>query len=115
MLVAGAGNTLIFIGPPAGGFDGSITNISVRELPGTHALQATSASRPVLRSRYNLLEQSEVFDNAYWTKTNSTVTANAGVAPDGTTTADKLIVNNAINSGRVQRVTTVSASTAYRV
>jgi hypothetical protein len=43
--------------------------------------------------RTNLLERSEEFDNAYWTKTNSTVTANTIVAPDGTLTADTLIEN----------------------
>lgn len=30
----------------------------------------------------------EEFDNAYWTKTAVTITANSGVAPDGTQTAD---------------------------
>jgi hypothetical protein len=41
--------------------------------------------------RTNLLLRSEEFDNAYWGKINSTVTANDAVAPDGTTTADKLV------------------------
>jgi hypothetical protein len=39
-------------------------------------------------SRTNLLLRSEEFDNAYWTKTGATVTANDAVAPDGNTTAD---------------------------
>jgi hypothetical protein len=72
-------------------FVGAVDSISARELPGNHALQATSASRPVLRARYNLLTFSEQFDNAAWAKQDTTITANAGVAPDGTTTADKLI------------------------
>jgi hypothetical protein len=38
----------------------------------------------------NLLTYSEQLDNAAWTKTNTTVSANAAVAPDGTTTADEL-------------------------
>ena len=38
---------------------------------------------------HNLLTYSEQFDNAVWTKTDTTVTANAAVAPDGTTTADE--------------------------
>jgi hypothetical protein len=33
----------------------ALDNISVRELPGNHATQATSTSRPILRARYNLL------------------------------------------------------------
>jgi len=39
----------------------------------------------------NLLTYSEEFDNANWTKTDITVTADVFVAPDGTTTADKII------------------------
>jgi hypothetical protein len=39
----------------------------------------------------NLLLYSEEFDNAYWTKTRTTVTANAITAPDRTLTADKIV------------------------
>jgi hypothetical protein len=34
---------------------------------------------------------SEQFDNAYWTKSQATITANATTAPDGTLTAEKFI------------------------
>ena len=47
----------------------------------------------------NLLTYSEQFDNAAWsTKQNCTVSANAIVAPDGTSTADAIIPSNATNS-----------------
>ena len=49
-------------------------------------------------SRTNLTLQSSAFDNAAWTKSNSTITANAAVSPDGTTSADK-IVEAATTSG----------------
>ena len=74
----------------------NIDNISVRELHGNHAYQSTSASRPVLSARVNLLTYTEQFDNAAWTKTKAgvgvvpVVTANAGTAPDGTLTADRV-------------------------
>lgn len=42
----------------------------------------------------NLVQYSQQIDNAYWTKLNSTVTANSTTAPDGTTTADTLVGNN---------------------
>lgn len=45
----------------------------------------------VMRLAPNLLQYSEQFDNAAWSKSQATVTANAGTAPDGTSTADKLI------------------------
>jgi hypothetical protein len=75
-------------------------NISVRELPGYHAVQPTAAARPILArvpasGRRNLLTRTEEFDNADWpTKTNVTVSANQTTAPDGTNTAD-LVVDNA--------------------
>jgi hypothetical protein len=42
-------------------------------------------------SRTNLLTYSEDFSNAAWTKTGSSITSNATTAPDGETTADKLV------------------------
>jgi len=41
----------------------------------------------------NLLLRSQEFDNAYWGKTNATVTADSIIAPDGTLTADTLTEN----------------------
>jgi hypothetical protein len=73
-----------------------ISNISVKELPGYHATQATAAARPILArvpasGRRNLLTRTEEFDNAVWAKAvEVTVTPNAVLAPDGTMTADIL-------------------------
>lgn len=44
---------------------------------------------------HNLLTYSEQFDNAAWTKVRANTIANATTAPDGTTTADKLIDDGA--------------------
>jgi hypothetical protein len=48
----------------------------------------TRAARGLLveEARTNLLTYSEQFDNAAWTKSSCTVTANQGTAPDGTNT-----------------------------
>lgn len=43
--------------------------------------------------RVNLLTYSEQLNNAAWAKTDASITANATTAPDGTTTADKVVVN----------------------
>jgi hypothetical protein len=43
----------------------------------------------------NIFTYSEQFDNAAWTKANSTVTANATNSPTGILTADKLVENSA--------------------
>jgi hypothetical protein len=45
----------------------------------------------------NLLTFSEQFDNAAWSNNSSSEQADAAVAPNGTTTADKLIENNTTN------------------
>ena len=61
----------------------------------------------------NLLSYTEQFDNAAWSKSNTTITANtsATTAPDGRLTADKLI-ENTTNSTHfvVQNVGTISGS-----
>ena len=45
---------------------------------------------------WNLVQYSEDFSNAYWTKLNTTITTNATTAPNGTTTADK-VISSAVN------------------
>lgn len=42
--------------------------------------------------RTNLVTYSEQFDNAAWTKSNATVTANTSVSPDGYTNADTVVI-----------------------
>jgi hypothetical protein len=49
------------------------------------------ASYLVEEARTNLLLWSEDFDNAYWTKTRASISANVTTAPDGANTADKLV------------------------
>jgi hypothetical protein len=45
----------------------------------------------------NLVLQSQTFDNASWTKSETTISANAVAAPDSTTTADKLVESATAN------------------
>jgi hypothetical protein len=45
-------------------------------------------------TRTNLLLRSEEFDNASWTKSNTTITANSEIAPNGTLAADTLTDTN---------------------
>jgi hypothetical protein len=65
-------------------------------------------------SRANLLVRSEEFNDAAWTKTNSSITANAATAPSGTVTADKLIEAldvNLVHQTSQSSVTIVSLGT----
>lgn len=52
----------------------------------------------VEEQRINLALQSQTFDNASWTKTRSSVTADQATAPDGTTTADFLKEDNTVTN-----------------
>jgi hypothetical protein len=47
--------------------------------------------------RTNVVLRSEEFDNAYWVKTNTTITANSSTSPNGTSTADILVENSTSN------------------
>jgi hypothetical protein len=62
----------------------------------------------------NLVLRSEEFDDAYWTKEQTNITGtppwvNVAVAPDGTTTAEKLIEDTSNNFHRISRIISLSA------
>jgi hypothetical protein len=58
----------------------------------------------------NLLLQSETFGTT-WTTSPATISANVATAPDGTTTADKLVTSNTTAQQRTLQNATVSAGT----
>jgi hypothetical protein len=62
---------------------------------------------------WNIFQYSEDFTNAYWTKTNSTITANATTSPDGNTTADKVIASAIGGDKLISRITTSPIGTTY--
>ena len=109
--------------------DGEETLASVTDLPGWNLTRAATAfvndsgvltpvasGSPRLNdsgllvepARTNLLLQSQDFDNAAWSKNNATITANTAPAPDGTTTADKLVANST-NLPTAQQSVTLAA------
>lgn len=77
----------------------------------------TGVSEGLLRENQatNLFTRSEEFDNASWTKTNATVTANTIVAPDGTLTGDVIVETTANGVHACSQTPTASASTPYTV
>ncbi len=58
----------------------------------------------------NFLTYSEQFDNAAWSKTNVTVTANSVAAPNGATVADTVTENTATDEHYTEQIYTKSAS-----
>jgi len=61
----------------------------------------------------NIPTYSEQFDNAAWSKTRSSITANAIVAPDGTTTMDKLVEDTSSGTHILTRNYSFAAGTTY--
>ena len=107
------GTSVLFQDTTGTPFEGTITNISVKELPGNHAFQATSASRPVLSARKNWLLATE-------TLSTQNVTVLAGqmvlsfygtgtVTLSGTSTAGPLVGTGVAN--RVSLTFTPTAGT----
>jgi hypothetical protein len=58
-------------------------------------MQANASAYPYYNpsTPKNLLGYSEAFDNAYWTKSNTSISANAIAAPNGSLSADKVVEN----------------------
>jgi hypothetical protein len=62
----------------------------------------------------NLVQRSQEFDNAYWTKGSSTIVANSIIAPDGTTTADTWVEANGVGiTPEIVRAVALSNTTEY--
>jgi hypothetical protein len=76
--------------------------------PATHAVRGLL----IEESRTNYLLRSQEFDNASWTKTRSSVTANLEPAPDGTLTADKLVEDSTPNESHYLLQTYTKGSSA---
>lgn len=63
---------------------------------------------------YNLVQYSDMFSNAAWTKLNSsTITANTTTAPDGTMTADTYQASNLAFGGILRQTLSVASGIAY--
>jgi hypothetical protein len=68
---------------------------------------------------WNLVQQSETFDNVSWAKNTGgtstvTVTANSGIAPNGTTTADRIqLTRDSLGFAQVIQTVTTTTSQSY--
>jgi hypothetical protein len=73
----------------------------------------TGSNGLIQNAPMNLLTFSEQFDNAAWTKDFAAVTANTAVAPNGTTTADKIVETAVNNQHRVFQAFASATTTTY--
>jgi hypothetical protein len=65
------------------------------------------------KAEENLLLYSQEFDNAYWDKISASVSANAVVAPDGTSTAESITFTGAGSNARIVAVNSVISGATY--
>ena len=88
-------------------------------LAGNHASQATTVQKPLraripLGGRRNIWTYSEDFGQTVWTKARCSVSTDVIAAPDGTSTADKLVEDATTNSHPIYRTYTgFNNATAY--
>lgn len=68
--------------------DGTLQTASNDVARFDHSTDGSSLGLLIEEARTNLLEHSAEFDDAYWAKTTTTVTADDATSPDGTATAD---------------------------
>ena len=105
------GNTATVVGS-----DGYIATINA-DLPRFDYDPVTLACKGLLieESRINVILRSSEFDNASWSKTQTTVSADSTTSPDGTANADTIIESTAVadNFFIAQSVTKAASATTY--
>ena len=79
----------------------TITSVSVREIPGIHATQGTTANKPILRrGLFNQFLQCQTPNNAAWTNANLNVTLGQASSPYGTSDS-ALLAPTAVSGSHV--------------
>lgn len=91
---------------------GLIESVAVN-VPRLDYLNSTCPSVLVEPQRTNLNTYSEDFSNVSYTKTALSITTNATTAPDGNTTADKMVENNALTAHTMFKDIAVTISNPY--
>ena len=80
---------------------------------GVPSLRLGQKARSAANILYNLLKYTEQFENAVWLQGSVTTTTNQAVAPDGTTTMDKLTAAVATNIHATSQPFTFTSGVQY--
>ena len=91
----------------------AVTEGPVTNLPRLDYLGSTCPQLLMEPTRTNLQTYSQMFDISTWTKSESSVSGNVAVSPDGYTNADKLIDNSINNRHQISRSITPTTNTTY--
>lgn len=108
-------NALAFINATGltGTTEKTAVNNLVKNLKSYGLWSKMKAIYPFVSDTYNLASYTEDFTNAVWTTLNCSVTANQTTAPNGTTTADKLIENSSAGFHGVLQLVTGTVGQTY--
>lgn len=90
--------------------------VSVGPVANVPRLDYTGSTCPRLLlepQRTNILNFSECFDNAYWNKAGTTITANNTTSPDGYVNADRLTSSGASGDEYIQRAGLTTTAGTY--
>lgn len=91
-------------------------NISRLDYPMIDGVQKGCPHHILEPARTNVVQYSEAFDNAYWTKTGSSITSNVAISPDGSLNADKLVEGTSLGLHQVQRnLGTISGNVTFSI
>ena len=73
----------------------------------------TNSAGVVERTPWNLLTFSEMFSDVAWVKSNSSISANTSIAPNGTLTADTIASTTIGSEARARQTITQTSGTTY--
>ncbi len=91
------------------------TNVPRLDYPLTSGVVQDCPALLLEPSRTNDIQRTEEFDNSYWTKYDTSVSANQIVSPDGSVTADKLIEDTGTSNHMIGRSFSFTSGTTYAV
>ena len=102
-----------------GGFDGSIDNVSVKEVTtatNTPRIDYSTGEKAFLLEPQstNLITQSELFSDIIWVNYRSSISPNTTISPDGTLNSDKLIDTSDSGTHAIEeRIFSLSSGSQY--
>lgn len=104
--VPGKGSTAIF------SFETGVLDSRINFSRTTNATVTNSAGQ-ITYAPHNLIVNSESYDSSNWLKAGTTISANSVIAPNGTTTADKIVEDTSTGLHTVRQNVTIVSGTTY--
>ena len=97
-------------------FIGSIDKVSVKEYLGQSVVPNSGCGSWLFESQStNLITQSELFSDSYWTKQQITITQNATISPSGLIDASMISEDNTNNYHRIRRNISLSVDATLSI